>query len=230
MNKIIMFIFSIFLVLNNEFNLLYQSVENTKVTVNNNDIITLQENNVVVLKGPINKKITNKFIFDLYNKKILYNNISPPINIYIYIESTGGKVIYGEKIINILQLLKLKNITTNCIGYKAYSMAFHIFQHCENRIILSNSRIMQHDISLQIKKKKLQTIQNYISMINSIKDKLNTIILYKTGLSSEQYNNLIKEDLWLHGTDIIKFKFADEIKYVICNFKSFNNCPLITLD
>ena len=63
----------------------------------------------------------------------------------IYINSGGGIVYFGEIIIDQINTLKQKGTIVNCyVQGMAASMAFTILQSCSNRLVFSDTRLMQH--------------------------------------------------------------------------------------
>ena len=69
-------------------------------------------------------------------------------SVYLYIDSTGGSVHYGEKIIQYIEYKKEKNIF---ICAHTHTLSFHIYQHCNFRVVLPSSTNMQHQMSLRYK-------------------------------------------------------------------------------
>lgn len=140
-------------------------------------------NNVFMLEGEIDLinylKITSK-----KNKDMI-----------IIINSNGGNLQYGGKIINFLDA---NNIT--CVTIKASSTAFDIFQH--------NSVITK-----KITLKELRSIcETTIDWIQAFDDKFNTYVAKKIDLSIKEYQLKIDKNWELNsGEECIKNKLADEI-------------------
>jgi ATP-dependent Clp protease protease subunit len=163
-------------------------------------IVTLTKANHISIKNSISSSTASKFINDIEQLK---NK-----NIYIYINSPGGSVLEGEKIIQYMEYKKLTNHTLLCIADKAYSMAFHIFQQCNFRYVLPSSSIMQHQMSLEISG-SLKNIQNYINFIERINKRFINIESKKLNITKNEYKKRIESDWWLYGEEIIKEKGAD---------------------
>jgi len=170
--------------------------------------IYLNETNLIILKGEINKKNTNQFLYELnliHNKK----------NVYVYIDSPGGSVEEGNKIIREVQYYNL-----NCIAEKAYSMAFAIFQSCNYRYIIPFSKLMQHQISLGIQNEKGK-IENYMNFINQIENELVLIQSSKININPDAFKLKTLNEWWIFGKEILNENCADEMIMVFCN-------PLLT--
>jgi len=166
--------------------------------------IYLNNSNLIMLKGEINKKNTNQFLYDLnlnHNKK----------NIFIYIDSPGGSVEEGNKIIREVQYYNLK-----CIAEKAYSMAFAIFQSCKYRYIIPFSKLMQHQISLGIQNEKGK-IENYMQFINQIENELVLIQSSKLNMNPDEFKLKTLNEWWIFGKEILKENCADKMIMVFCS-------------
>ena len=99
-----------------------------------NEVKTIKFNttNTLTLKGVINAENTNRFLHQ-FNLKENKNQL------YLFIDSPGGSVEDGSKII--AEIMKY-NIT--CIAEKAYSMAFAILQSCTTRYILPFGKLKRY--------------------------------------------------------------------------------------
>ena len=164
--------------------------------------ITLTSNNHISIIGQITDSTTEKFIKDIqpFIKK----------NIYIYIDSPGGEVHAGENIIQYMNYKKHQNHSLQCIANQAMSMAFHIFQHCDKRLILPNTILMQHQMSLQTSG-QLENINNYLNLLNAVNERLIQIESTRLKISPEEYKYNIMSDWWLYGEEAITQNVADEL-------------------
>ena len=186
------------------------------ITTNTESLsITLNDFNHVSIKGQINNLTASSFISDIEKIKTKH--------IYIFIDSTGGNVLDGEKIIQYIQFKKNNKYTILCIASHAYSMAFHIFQHCNTRFIIPTSILMQHQMSITISG-QLKNIKNYLSMIESINAKYIEYESKKLGLTITDFNNRIETDWWMYGDDIIRNNAADlMLESIGCDKSLFKN-------
>ena len=126
--------------------------------------IVLTPTNHVSIKGPIDESTSAKFISKM--NKIKSNHI------YIYIDSPGGSVDAGQRIIQYMNYKKDMNKTLLCITQQASSMAFHIFQYCTHRYILQDSKMMQHQMSIRELSGNIESLNNYMKVSNRIYDTL----------------------------------------------------------
>lgn len=175
------------------------------------NVVTLTNTNHVSIIGPINELTATKFINDI-------QPITEP-EIYIYIKSPGGMVSAGENIIQYMNYKKYQNHTLLCVAESALSMAFHIFQYCNERIVLPNSVIMQHQMSIQLGG-SLENINSYLKMLNTINNHLIKSESIRLNITPAKYKNKIMSDWWIYGYDIITEKVGDKmIKAIGCDTK-----------
>lgn len=190
-------------------------IQNTN-TSNNIEIITLKKNNFIRLEGEINDNNVAKWIRNM--NKISLNKI------YIYINSSGGNVDSGLQFINTMNWYIQNNKIIICIGKKAHSMAFVIFQHCTQRYIISSSILMQHQISISGTgiKGPINNILNYLDMVQSIGVELDIKIASRLGMQLSDYKNKISNDWWLYGNSILQANAADKLVIVGCDAELYN--------
>lgn len=166
------------------------------------DVITLNNTNHVSILGSIEPSSVTHFIKSI-------EKIDPAItDIYVYINSGGGYVDSGEQIIQYMRYKQYLNYTMSCIAHTALSMAFHIYQHCDRRIILPTSKIMQHQMSLQVEG-NLENINNYLYMLNKINNRLIELESDRLNITPDEYSRKTSSDWWLYGIDILESNTGD---------------------
>jgi ATP-dependent Clp protease protease subunit len=170
--------------------------------------ILLEKDKYIPLIGNIDEELTNEFI-----KKISVISQNSK-DLIVYINSPGGSVTSGEKIINQLEFYKKNDYKINCIALNAFSMAFYIFQSCDTRYITNISKLMSHKMILSMFGVQLQNLLNYLDMVKKIDDRLINMVCNKINMSIEEYNSKQYNDWWIYGDDIITYRLADEIIYV----------------
>tara|TARA_Y100000385_G_C13050968_1_gene619737 strand:- start:557 stop:1204 length:648 start_codon:yes stop_codon:yes gene_type:complete len=163
--------------------------------------IILNQKNHVSLTGSINEHLASKFISKI-------NNIETNI-IYIYINSPGGDVSAGQKIIQYINFKKNTNKTIACIAWEAHSMAFNIMQFCTYRYVLKDSKMMQHQMSLSGLSGNIENINSYIKVTNKMYDSLIKDASARIGITPTEYKTKINNDWYLYGEEIVKNNVAD---------------------
>jgi len=191
--------------------------------------IHLNSSNVIVVKDEIDEDTASKFVYKLNS---LENK-----DVYVYLDTPGGSIQSGNKI-----LMEIQKYNLSCIADKAYSMGFVLLQSCNNRYIRPYGTIMQHQISYAIKNEKGK-IDNYAKFIDQIEDTLLDIQSSKIGLNVSDFKYKTMNDWWLVGKYAKENNCVDQIADVFCdkeittsNYTEkigpytfvYSNCPLIS--
>lgn len=179
-------------------------------------LIVLNSTNFVELSGVIDTENVNNVIKELtYSRSKLT---------YLYINTNGGEVEPGLRLIDTLKSYNNKKIF--CIGQNIMSMGFSIFQVCSKRIVLSSSTAMQHQMVISLEG-PLYTLIRKFEYLKYIDDSLILQESERIKIPKDIYKSLIEHEWWLHGRSIVDKKVADEIQKVICDRKLKTiKCPL----
>lgn len=192
-------------------------------------MVTLTNENVILVKNEINRETVNYAIEKLHTA---HN----PSEMIIFLDSQGGNVEAG-----LLLISEIMKYNMTCITSKAYSMAFAILQSCRKRYILPTARLMQHQITFGIKN-SLKQINSYVSYVNQINNYLCILQSTKIGINTTSFLEKTNSDWWLFSENAIRENVADEIINIECTKKLFatnytqiignievvySNCPLI---
>ena len=168
----------------------------------------LFENNIFI-KGEITQSSINTTISEI-------NKSEKQINLII--DSNGGNLISGYNLIR--EMLKKTNI--NCYAINAQSTAFTIFQYCNNRYVMPDSTLFQHNISISFKGSFEEFDDFYKTRFDSyrlINHMVSKTISKKIKLKKEDYLKKIWNDWTIEGGEkIIENNLADEI-VIINNLK-----------
>lgn len=167
---------------------------------NSIDVITLNSTNHVSIIDKIDENTSNKFIKDL--------NYVKDTNIILYIKSPGGSVDSGEQIIQYMRYKQNTNHLFTCIADKAMSMAFHIFQNCNVRLVLATSVLMQHQMST-VTYGNLENIKNYITMLDKVNKYYAVFESSRLNITVDEYKRKVESDWWIYGYENIIEKTAD---------------------
>ena len=186
--------------------------------------IILTSNNHLSIVGTIDDNIVN----DQIEKSITLDKKSNYT--YIYINSPGGSVMAGQRFINLINSIKNKKKIL-CIADTAASMAFHIYQYCDFRYVIPNSKLMQHQISISGLEGNLKNIKNYITMVEEMNNMMITIESNRLKIQRDIYEKKIESDWWIYGGEkIVKAGVADStIDYIMCSEQLIKK-KIITLD
>lgn len=200
-------------------------------------VIELNPTNLISIRGPINSDVVTRFIEKTMEKQ------TPSINVLI--NSPGGSISDGNKIIEQIETLKHQGYEVNCIADFAASMAFIILQACPNRYALSTSVLMQHQMSLGISG-EINRIESYLHYIKTLRKNIDIMQSRRLGLTVNEFQDRVKDEWWIYGDENKKLNIVDDIVLVKCTnnlnkFKDqvaietalgdvlikFKGCPLI---
>jgi len=180
------------------------------------EVITLNNENHIALTTDVNKNSVDKVIREI-------NEIKEKV-IHMYIDSPGGEVFEGDKLVSNMAYHQSLGKEFICIAENAHSMAFYIFQYCDYRYITQSAKMMQHQISIA-SNGPLVNNDNYIKMVKDISIKINTLCASRIKMSLNDFIGKINTDWWVYGQDIIDNNVADKIVLVGCSVELVD-CPL----
>ncbi len=194
------------------FGLLFSSTKSISINEDQRqELVRLTEDNFVVLRGTINGQTTSKFITDLLDKKTK--------DLYIYLNTGGGSISGGMQIIQTLKALELSGTTVNCITNVGLSMGFVITQYCQNRLVIASSILMQHQASFSAEG-PVNNVNSYIDFIHSMVNEIDIHQASRLNMTLESFNEKVRDDWWLIGSEAVRQGVADKLVYVLCDFKN----------
>lgn len=173
-------------------------------------IVTLTPSNFILLRGEIDDNLVSQVSLKLQLKQ--------GESVYLYIDSPGGSIVDGMRLINLVKALSASGTEVICITDYAASMAFSLFQACPVRYAIENAIIMQHQASYGTQGSMTQN-RSRIELVENITTKLNKMDSDRLQMPLDQFVNRIYKDWWLFDRDIVKYKAADELVLVMCDAK-----------
>ena len=164
--------------------------------------------NNIFIKGEITKKSINNTISNIHKQK--------STNINLIIDSHGGELISGYNLITEMLKMQKKNLTIfNCYAINAKSTAFTIFQYCDNRYVMPDSTLFQHNISLEFKGSFEEFEDFYetrFELYRSITDIFNKDVSKKIKMKYNVFMKKIWHDWTIKGGEnIVENNLADEV-------------------
>ena len=193
-------------------------------------VIKLNTSNILLIRGEINEKSASDFIYNL-------NSHDYKRGVFVYLNTPGGSVKEGMKIVHEIQKYNL-----SCIADTAYSMGFIIFQSCATRYILPHSSLMQHQMAFAVRDQKYR-IQNYIDYVDSMENDIIKLQSDRINITADEFVSRINNDWWIYGIHAITHNCADEMVNVECTTKltkdnytvesgsylyTYSKCPLVS--
>jgi ATP-dependent Clp protease protease subunit len=131
--------------------------------------------------------------------------------IVLLINSPGGSVLSGEKIVSAMEASRA-NVYTVCVGMCA-SMAAIIHQYGTQRLATDRSVLMFHDASAMIGGR----VSEMLSILNLIKRKLektNRFIAERANMPYDEFVNLGANNYWIDAEDAVEKRFVDKLVVV----------------
>lgn len=201
--------------------------------------ITLTESNSI----NFNRQFTRAFVAKKQVEAMTKCFANVGADIYITLYTPGGSISAGQLFSDTLQALPCKFHT---ITVFAASMGYQTVQNLGKRYILSSGILMSHRAWVQgIGGEIGGELDSILKLLKSNVKSLNKIAANRVGLSLEEYERQIADELWLTSDLAVKSNHADEIVNAICdsslmgtNVQSYNtffgtvdvefsNCPII---
>ena len=166
--------------------------------VNSYKTIDVNKNNVIKISGEIDERMAARFLSKLEDRKHIDN-------LYVYLDTTGGSLDDGMKIMREIQKYNI-----SCIAERAYSMGFVILQSCNKRYITEYATVMQHQMYFGVIDEHYR-VNSFMDYINQVSDKLDKLQSERIDIQIETFRYKISNNWWLFSDNIIKENCADEI-------------------
>lgn len=157
------------------------------------------------LQSQVDQQVVDKLISQLQEM----NNRKGEI--YLFIDSPGGSVLDGARLLDAMEASK-NPVNTVCVGLCA-SMAAIIHQHGAKRLAQKHSLLMFHPASGGAQGQ----VPNIISRMTAIQkyvNKMNDKIVGSSKISKEEYEKLVAYELWIDGEDAVAKGFVDKLVYL----------------
>lgn len=160
----------------------------------------LLQERIIFVNGTIDDEMANDIIAQLF----YLEQDDPTKDIYLYIDSPGGSVIAGWKIIDTLQLIKPK-VGTLVTGLAA-SMGATILSFGEPgmRKALPNASIMLHMVSAG-NGGHVYDMEISMTRTREFNERLMKQLANNVGMTTKALKRLIHRDRWLTAEEALKF-------------------------
>ena len=181
-----------------------ESVTGTTVRSANNNIYfygAVSESSTLQLKTKLEE-------LDLHLQTIAihYKNDAPPI--HLHIQSYGGSLMHTFYIMDVIKLLKTA-VYTYIDGFAA--SAATLMSVCGKRRFMTESSVMLvHQLSGGASGKFEEIKNEYSNMVEFMEIIKKTYLNYGN-ISSQELDDLLKQDLWLNSKKSLEYGFVDEI-------------------
>lgn len=167
--------------------------------------VELTTKNLITLRGPIMPASSSKFVAD-FHKLEHQDEVQ---RIYIYIKSPGGSIFAGDYIANIIKASKKEVVVL--VDFAA-SMAFHVSQFGDKRLMLPTGTLMQHHASGGTGVGEFPNVDKQWEWIKRKVERMNRLDARAcTRTSFNKFKENIDRDWWLLADEALKAGCIDAI-------------------
>lgn len=128
--------------------------------------------------------------------------------IMIYLDTPGGEVTAGMKLIDIIQASKTPVYIVN-LG-TCYSMGFLIYVVGHKRFASRNATFLMHDGSIEIGGSSSKT-RDYIAFNDLVEERTKSLVLAMTSISSELYDEKFRKEWYMFAQEAKELGIVDSI-------------------
>lgn len=189
--------------------------------------LTLHPDQFVLLRGPITAKSVNHVLHQ-WERPAIVDTMTQTNRTLLFIESPGGSVIEGHRLIHHIRALQAQDILVQCVATQFMSMAFAIFQACDERLIMEHSIGMQHPMSFAMAWNTIHVQRSLLQLYDTIEHDIVTMERNRIGVDEKSYRLRVAHEWWLYGRQIVKERVADAVITMACSsaFTNEHICPL----
>ena len=184
-------------------------VAKAPVTVNESttslvtETVTISPSQIVYFDTP--------FVPETVDAAIAMINQNSNSTIYLVINSPGGSVLDGARLINVIQNSP-KNIITVCDNICA-SMGFQVFEVGKKRLMVEHALLMAHPASGGAQ----GTLENMSAVISAFKkfvDRLDEAVAKRAGIDYNTFKHMVADNIWAETPEAISLGLADGVVYL----------------
>lgn len=173
--------------------------------------VVLTEHNFISVQGAIDENSADQFIRESMLLSVTPSNTSDAALRYVFIDTPGGSVTEGSRMVS-----EIQRMNYTCIATRAYSMGFALLQACKVRLVTPMASLMQHQMTFTIQG-EIERVQNYMAAFRPYSRALDRMQAKRLGLSEEAFNTRISNEWWLFGAAAIyRHNAADGVAEVAC--------------
>lgn len=127
---------------------------------------------------------------------------------YVVLDSPGGSVFAGERLISFMEGSKIK-VSTVCFGLCA-SMAAHIHQHGATRYMFDRSILMFHQAAGGAQG-SMKEMTNFMNFLERTMTKLDAYVANRSGISRDKFDHMVEHELWVDAEDSLDLNLTDKL-------------------
>jgi ATP-dependent Clp protease protease subunit len=168
--------------------------------------LDLNKGNVVLLVDEVNTDTVNVAIERIRN----FNNEFPGKPIYLLLDSPGGSVLDGARLISTMQASK-SPVNTVCLQICA-SMAAMILEYGKERYAVDRSIVMFHPASISgMISSELDKVVSRYQFLQRYVDKMDRYVAARSGSTYESFKARSNRELWIDAEDALANNLIDKI-------------------
>lgn len=173
------------------------------------EVIDLTEDNTVVMSEAFNDQSVSKVMLELQ----AVADKSPGTTVYLVLNTPGGSVDAGLRLISFIKGLNLKVKTLTLF---AASMGFMTAQNLDERLILDTGTLMSHRAKFGVAGEYDGEMVSRFKWLAASIERLEGISAARMRLSLPVYKELIRDEYWVDGQQAVTDKAADRAVYAKC--------------
>lgn len=178
------------------------SVSNAMILISDDAIDP--QHDLVIINDTIDQKTSDKAVLKIHELQA-FNKDKP---IYMLLDSPGGEVIEGARVIDAMVASK-RPIYTVAVGETA-SMAAIIHSFGEKRYMLPNAILMYHTISGSYSG-DIVRVQSRLKMARGLQDRYVKHICSVSNVTPEELNQKMMDEWWVNSDEAEERKLVDEL-------------------
>ncbi len=166
----------------------------------------LMKHRTLVISEPVSSELTGKILPRL----LLLEAEDPEAEVKVFINSPGGAVDDGFAIYDMMRFIRCP-VTTICVGLAASAATVILLGADEGRrLALPNTRLLLHQPS-QSMQGAASDIEISANEILRIRERINRLLVEKTGQTPEQIMKDLNRDYWLPSERAVEYGLLDRI-------------------
>jgi ATP-dependent Clp protease, protease subunit len=174
-------------------------------------VLTLHKRNTLVLRNVIDEES----VAQLQAKAVkMSNSLLPNETINLVLDTPGGSIGAGDKLITTLKALPQK---VNTVTTFSASMGFITVQSLGTRYITPGGILMSHRASGGAQGQIPGELNTRVKFFTEMLDRQDAVISKRVGMSKGAYQKLIDHEYWVSGDQAVSSKMADRVVLVRCD-------------
>lgn len=169
--------------------------------------LDLNDNNTITIFDEISGANSEAVAGAINNLNRLGNG-SP---IYLLLDSPGGSVIAGSKVIAAIEASK-RPVYTACVTICA-SMAAMIHSYGKKRLMMKGSILMFHNASGHVEG-EFPRMVSLLTTLGRYVEKMDENVVSRSKLSKEKFMSLANNEFYIDGDDAVAYGLADQVVFI----------------